>query len=156
MTRDEQWMWCAIAVAERAAGRGDRPFGCVIVYSNGDVAPHVVGHGGGSEFGNDPTQHCEMWAIREAYETLGKPLYGCTLYSTHEPCIMCCGAINHAKIGRVVWGSDRVDLPHMFRQRDVSARSLLKDTSTPSLTASGVLREECRLLLMGELDRAVR
>jgi tRNA(Arg) A34 adenosine deaminase TadA len=130
----------AIWKAEVAAQKGLAPFGCVIVKPPGDTA---IGWGFGSETPIDPTLHSEMVAIRMACAYLGGLLEDCTLYSTHEPCMMCCGAINHAKISRVVYGSSRADLPERFRQRHVSAEDLLSDTSYPAVVVGGLYRERC-------------
>jgi tRNA(adenine34) deaminase len=54
----------------------------------------------------DPTAHAEVLALREAARTRGNyRLTGATLYATMEPCPMCCGALLHARIGRVVYGA---------------------------------------------------
>ena len=55
---------------------------------------------------HDPTAHAEIVALRDAGRALGNyRLTGCTLYVTIEPCVMCAGAIMHARIARVVYGA---------------------------------------------------
>lgn len=119
----------------------DMPFGCLIVADD-----HVFARAGGTGNHGDPTAHSEMQAIQYATEFAHSNghdlLKGFTLYSTHEPCAMCCGAINHAKISRVVWGSYRDDLPALFRHK-MPAELLLGDTSHPPQITGGVLRQEC-------------
>lgn len=138
--RDAEYMAEAIKWAKHAQDCGQRPFGCVIVDSAGLLAGAC-----GSERLDDPTWHSEVEAIRLATSLRGVLLHECTLYSTHEPCIMCCGAINHAKISRVVWGSQRADMPDLFRTRlpGTHPLALLRDTSHPPEIAIGVLRDEC-------------
>lgn len=146
---DESFMWAAIRRAEVAQINGSRAFGCVIAQRF-----DVVEFAEGSERLLDPTWHSECEAIRRAVVQLGTAnLSDCTLYSTHEPCVMCCGAINHAKLGRVVWGSQRADLPDLFRQRKAQTHAiqLLLDTTTPPDITTGVLREECIALF--DLER---
>lgn len=133
----------AVELGHYAIRRGQRGFGAVIFNAAGEE----IGYGFGSETPTDPTAHSEMDAIREACAWRDGPLTDCTLYSTHEPCAMCCGAISHAKVSRVVWGSDRADLPELFRCRHYDAHELLRDTSHPPTIRTGVLRDECIALL---------
>jgi tRNA(adenine34) deaminase len=136
---DRRVMSCAILQAERAWTRGQRPFGCVIIHPTRGV----VALTGGSESRRDPTAHCEVHAIQIACRILDGLLVGCTMYSTHEPCAMCCGAICHSKISRVVFGSWRADMPDLFRQRRIDVFDLLSDTTVPVRVQGGVRRHEC-------------
>lgn len=147
----EVWMRRAIMLARRAEYFGWRPFGCVIVDNLGQVVAETFG----SERPDDPTRHSEMLAIQTACHECGGLLQGCAIYSTHEPCAMCCGAINHAKLSRVVWGSSRRDLPRLFRQRHCSGLTLLADTSHPPRVTTGVMRSECIALFDAELEALV-
>jgi tRNA(adenine34) deaminase len=127
-----------------------RPFGCVIV----DEGGAVIAYAEGSERYDDPTWHSETEAIRIACRKRGGLLHDCTLYSTHEPCLMCCGAILHSKVSRVVFGSRREDLPDLFRVRPyLTARHLLADTSHPPEVVEGVCRDECIALFDGEREQ---
>jgi tRNA(adenine34) deaminase len=67
----------------------------------------VVGRGYNQPVsGNDPTAHAEVVALREAAEHIGNYRLGeCELYVTLEPCVMCAGAIMHARLGRVIYGA---------------------------------------------------
>lgn len=154
MTED-QWIACdrgymmmAIAAAKVAEQEGERPFGCVIVGPGGGV----IGEGRGTGNDRDPTCHSEIAAIKLACLVRGVPLEGCTLYSTHEPCTMCCGAIMHAKVSRVVFGSWRADLPALFRQQRYEATHLLLNTSHPPRVIADVMKQECVDLFAAELS----
>ncbi|HVZ21272.1 MAG TPA: deaminase, partial [Vicinamibacterales bacterium] len=91
----------ALALADRAAEIGEVPIGAVLVVD--DV---VVGRGHNQPLGaHDPTAHAEIVAIREAAATLGNyRLGGATLYVTVEPCLMCVGALVHARVETLVYG----------------------------------------------------
>lgn len=135
---DIWFMTQAIAQARRGAAHNQDPFGCVVTFRE-----VVIARAGGTGSHIEPTRHCEMEAIADACRVRGGLLHGCTLYSTHEPCTMCCGATKHSKISRVVFGTWRKDLPQLFRQSDYTARHLLRDTSDPPELVPGVLRQEC-------------
>lgn len=149
-TWNENWMRFAIRTALLGQEQGEAPFGCVIVSIQTN---HVLASAFGSETPDDCTRHSECVAIREAMGRTRLLLNGYALFSTHEPCAMCCGAINHSKLSMVVWGSSRVDLPERFRQRRISAHQLLHDTSRPATVISGVLRKECIELFQGRDSR---
>ena len=96
------WMGEALALARQAQERGEVPVGAIVV-QNGVI----VGRGGNAPIaGNDPTAHAEIGALREAALTLGNyRLRDCDMYVTLEPCVMCAGAIIHARIRRLVFGA---------------------------------------------------
>lgn len=137
----------AIQIAKDARDIGERPFGCIIVNEN----RQLLATASGSESPTDPTCHSEVIAIREACRMRGRLLQGCTIYSTHEPCMMCCGAILHSKLSRVVYGSSRIDLPQLFREYDTPLIDRLSDTSHPP-TIRRVLAEQCIALFAHELS----
>ena len=92
----------ALALAERAAAEGEVPVGAVLVHDGAIVAEAwnrpIAGH--------DPTAHAEIRVLREAGRRLGNyRLPGTTLYVTLEPCIMCAGAIVHARVERLVYAA---------------------------------------------------
>lgn len=99
---DETFMRAALALADDAARRGEVPVGAVVVREN-----EIVGRGANCPVAeDDPAAHAEILALRDAGRTLGNyRLPGCTLYVTIEPCVMCAGAIMHARIARVVFGA---------------------------------------------------
>ena len=136
----EIFMRRALAEAHRAREAGEVPVGAVVV-SDGVV----VGAGFNRPIGaRDPTAHAEIVALGAAGQALENyRLSGTTLYVTVEPCLMCVGAIVHARVATVVYG---VPDP-----KGGAVRSLL-DVGTLPLnhrfeTVEGVLAEECREIL---------
>jgi tRNA(adenine34) deaminase len=99
---DETWMRQALALADRAAAEGEVPVGAVIVNEG-----RIIGQGWNRPIaGHDATAHAEVVALREAGCALGNyRLTGATLYVTLEPCMMCAGAMVHARIARLVFGA---------------------------------------------------
>jgi len=146
-SRHEFWMRRAITEAKEAEARSSRPFGCVIV----DPDDVMIATGQGTGHDHAPLRHSEYTAIQVAAHSRGL-LEGCTLYSTHEPCHMCAGAILHAHLSEVVWGSYREDLPQLFRYYDVETERILYDSSHRPKVTGGVLRDECVHLFDGELS----
>jgi tRNA(adenine34) deaminase len=100
--RDRRYMGLALAAAESARAAGEVPVGAVLVRGDEVIATgfnHPIG-------GHDPSAHAEMVALRQAAHALRNyRLPGCELYVTLEPCLMCAGAIMHARIARVVFGA---------------------------------------------------
>jgi tRNA(adenine34) deaminase len=92
----------ALGLARAAADAGEAPVGAVVVV-NGEV----IGRGHNSPIARlDPTAHAEVLALRDAAVRIGNyRLTGATLYATLEPCVMCAGALVHARIGRLVFGA---------------------------------------------------
>lgn len=100
---DASPMQAALAAARAAADAGEVPVGAVVlrqgrVIATAANAPRTL---------NDPTAHAEMLAIRAAAQALGRDrLEDCDLWVTLEPCVMCAGAIAHARIARLYYGAD--------------------------------------------------
>ena len=99
---DDHWMRRALDLATQAVREGEVPVGAVVV--RGGVE---IGAGANAPIRDaDPTAHAEINAIRAASRATGNyRLTGTTLYATMEPCVMCAGAIVHARIERVVYGA---------------------------------------------------
>lgn len=100
--QDEDFMRLAMALATEAAALGEVPVGAVVVKDG-----VVIGKGRNAPISlSDPTAHAEIQAMREAAQALGNyRLVDCVLYVTLEPCAMCSGAIQHARIARLVYGA---------------------------------------------------
>lgn len=95
-------MQTALDAAREAGKAGEVPVGAVIV-KDGEV---VAVAANATRSPPDPTGHAEMRAIRLASQVLGDDrLTGCDLYVTLEPCVMCAGAISHARIARLYYGA---------------------------------------------------
>ncbi len=92
----------ALALAQQAGERGGVPVGAVVV-ANGQI----VGEGANPQPGHrDPSAHAEILAMRAAAAALGRDrLDGCDLFVTLEPCVMCAGAMSHARIARLYYGA---------------------------------------------------
>jgi tRNA(adenine34) deaminase len=92
----------ALVLAAAAAEAGEVPVGAVVVKEG-----EIVGRGYNRPISsNDPTAHAEVVAMRDAAQRLGNyRLIGCHLYVTLEPCVMCVGAMVHARIERIVYGT---------------------------------------------------
>jgi len=101
MTHEEA-MRIALEEAAIAASNGDVPVGAVILH-NGEV---IARRHNEREASNDPTAHAEVLALRDASKLLNSwRLSECTLVVTLEPCVMCAGATQSARIGRLVYGA---------------------------------------------------
>ena len=100
--RANEFMRAALELALQAQAAGEVPVGAVVVREG-----EIIGRGYNHPIsGRDPTAHAEIAALREAAAHAGNyRLGGCDLYVTLEPCVMCAGAIMHARIARLVYGA---------------------------------------------------
>jgi len=95
-------MRAALNLALQARAAGEVPVGAVVVLDG-----EIIGRGFNAPISrHDPSAHAEMMALRDAAQHLGNyRLAGCELFVTIEPCLMCAGAIMHARIARLVYGA---------------------------------------------------
>ena len=99
-----RWMLRALELAEEAGTMGEVPVGAVIVGPEDEVIAEATNR---RERDHDPTAHAEILALRQAGQRLKNwHLNDCRLYVTLEPCPMCAGAIVHARLGLLVYGTD--------------------------------------------------
>ena len=99
----EQYMAVALVEARLAAERGEVPIGAVLVDSDGQI---IARDGNRTIELCDPGAHAEMLVLRQAGRLLGNyRLPGTTLYVTLEPCVMCAGALVHARVSRLIYGA---------------------------------------------------
>jgi tRNA(adenine34) deaminase len=137
----ETFMRLALEEAQRAYDAGEVPIGAVVV-----IDGHVVARGSNRPLGNiDPTAHAEIVALREAAALVGNyRLTGADLYVTLEPCLMCVGALVHARVHQVVYGAPE--------PKTGALGSTVDGLAIPALNhrfqvIGGVLEEECRALV---------
>jgi tRNA(adenine34) deaminase len=139
---DNYWMELALQQAQLAAEQGEVPVGAVLVDEGNNLL--ACGHNQPIS-ANDPTAHAEVIALREAAKKLQNyRLVNSTLYVTLEPCVMCVGAMVHARVKRLVYGAVEYKTGAIE-----SACQLLQTTSfNHSIeVSSGVLQEPCATIL---------
>ena len=134
---DERVMREALVQAHQARDRTEVPVGAVVVLDGA-----IIGRGFNQPIsGNDPTAHAEIVALRDAATTVGNyRLTGAELFVTIEPCLMCAGALVHARIGRLLYGAPE--------PKAGAVRSAMQVLDDPALNhrvevVTGVLQEEC-------------
>ena len=135
------WMQRALELARQAEAEGEVPVGAVLVKED-----QILGEGWNAPIGeHDPTAHAEIRALRNAATRLGNyRLPDTTLYVTLEPCVMCAGAIIHARIQRVVYGAVDPKTGAAGSVFDILNSELHNHRVNIS---GGVLEQECSTLL---------
>ena len=133
----------ALELARRAEAAGEVPVGAVVVR-----AGEVLGRGFNSPISsNDPTAHAEVAALRDAAKRVGNyRLPGAHLYVTVEPCLMCAGALVHARLARLVYGAPEPKSGAVASNGRVLETAGLNHRVT---VLGGVLAAECAELLVG-------
>lgn len=138
---DAEYMEIALANARRAAEAGEVPVGAIIVV-NGEVIAEAHNE---PIARNDPTAHAEIAAIRQAAVRLGNyRLEDATLYATLEPCVMCAGAMVHARVRRLVFGCRDLRFGGVRSKFRIADSDLLNHRIE---IVEGVLAAECQRLL---------
>ena len=138
---DRFFMQLAIAEARKAEEKGEVPVGAILVRDR-----RIVGAGHNRPIGMlDPTAHAEILALRQAASRLGNyRLPGTTLYVTVEPCAMCAGALVHARVSRLVFGTTDLRAGAVETHFQIVTERALNHRVE---VTSGVLADECRALL---------
>ena len=139
----------AIAEARRAAAEGEVPVGALVVARGADGADRVTvaaAHNRPIAL-NDPTAHAEMLALRQAAAALGAyRLAGAALFVTLEPCVMCVGAMVHARIAELYFGARDEKAGALGSVYDIGRDGLLNHRIE---VYGGLLEPECAALLRG-------
>ena len=135
------FMRAALELARQAEAAGEVPVGAVVVKEG-----VIIGRGFNAPISrHDPSAHAEMMALREAAQYLGNyRLVGCELFVTLEPCLMCAGAIMHARIARLVYGASDAKTGVCGGVLDVFAEQRLNHHAE---VVGGVLADECGQML---------
>lgn len=138
---DVAFMHAALDLARQAESAGEVPVGAVVVRDG-----VIVGRGFNAPISrHDPSAHAEMQALRDAAQQLGNyRLVGCELFVTLEPCLMCAGAIMHARIARVVYGASDPKSGACGSVLNAFAERRLNHHAE---AVGGVLAEECGAML---------
>ena len=103
MPTHPDWMRETLSLADAAEALGEVPVAAIVV-----LGEHIIGRGYNRNILDcDPSAHAEIVALREAGRSVGNHrLVGATLYCTLEPCLMCAGAIVHARLAQLVYAAD--------------------------------------------------
>jgi tRNA(adenine34) deaminase len=138
---DIEFMQIALDLASQAAQNGEVPVGAIVVKDG-----EIIGRGANAPIGlHDPSAHAEIIAMRQAAQFLGNyRLVDCTLYVTLEPCAMCAGTMQHARIAKLVFGASDA--------KTGACGSVINLMKEPKLNhhcevKGGVLAEECGAVL---------
>ncbi len=145
MTQDERFMFEAIRLSEQAVAHGNEPFGALLV-KDGEI---VFTNENQIYTASDPTYHAEAGLLRNfcAAERV-TDLTDYTLYSSCEPCFMCCGAMVWTKLGRLVYGASDIDLCAILGEEGSKCCEIVFSHSAhqPQVTG-GVLRDKSLAVL---------
>ena len=138
---DMEFMQIALSLTAEAAVQGEVPVGAIVVKDG-----VIIGRGSNAPISqHDPSAHAEIQAMRAAAKTLGNyRLIDCTLYVTLEPCAMCAGAIQHARIARLVFGASDPKTGACGSVIDLMAEQKLNHHTEVS---GGLLADECGAML---------
>ena len=134
---DEQYMREALNLAAEAEARGEVPVGAIVVQDG-----TIIGRGFNQPISaQDPTAHAEIVAMRNAAAAIGNyRLSGCELFVTLEPCVMCAGAIMHARISRLIYGAQDPKTGGCGSVVNLFVQNKLNHHAT---VTGGLLAEEC-------------
>lgn len=131
----------AVVLAQKAWDLGEVPVGAIVV-----KAGEIIGSGYNQPIrGHDPTAHAEIMAIKQAAQTLGNyRLPGASLYVTIEPCMMCAGAMIHARIGTLIYAAAEPKAGVVSSQLNALDASFLNHRID---VVAGVMADECADLM---------
>lgn len=138
---DQHWMQYAITLAKKAQQYDEVPVGAVIVKDN-----KIIGEGFNQPISSqDPTAHAEIIALRQAAKNTGNyRLIDTTLYVTIEPCVMCIGALIHARVKRLVFGANEPKAGAAISQFQLANHPTLNHQLT---IEHGICQQQCSELI---------
>jgi len=141
MNSDEEWMQYALQLAKKSEESDEVPVGAIVIHKN-----KIIGEGWNHPISsNNPTAHAEIMALQDAGEKIGNyRLLDSTMYVTLEPCVMCAGALVHARIAKLVYALDD--------QKTGACGSVFNMVQAEELNHNieikkGVLEKECQALI---------
>lgn len=133
---DIKWMSHAIFLAHQASNMQEVPIGSVVVLNN-----KMIGEGWNQSISKqDPSAHAEILALRQAAKYMSNyRLINAEIYTTIEPCIMCIGAIIHARINRLIFGARKKNRKNLFIKKLLNSN----ESNHHFILTEGVLEREC-------------
>ena len=141
MSIDEEFMQHAFQLAKKSEDHDEVPVGAIVVYKK-----EIIGEGWNQPISShDPTAHAEIMALKNAGKKIGNyRLPESTMYVTLEPCVMCAGAIVHARVAKLVYAIED--------EKTGACGSVFNITKAEKLNhrvriEKGVLEKECRALI---------
>jgi tRNA(adenine34) deaminase len=143
MEEHAYWMSLCIELGKQAMQEGNAPVGSILIKDK-----QIIGRGieaGKSK--RDITCHAEIEAIRDALQKgQGVDMQDCTLYTTHEPCIMCSYVIRHHRISTVIMGIEVAAIGGCSSPYPILQAENISIWPAPPIIITGVLKEQCELL----------
>ncbi|HEY9322436.1 MAG TPA: tRNA adenosine(34) deaminase TadA [Candidatus Methylopumilus sp.] len=138
---DLKFMKLALELAKKAELKNEVPVGALVVLDG-----KIIGQGMNTSIGDyDPTSHAEINAIREAARAIKNyRLKDCTIYVTLEPCAMCVGAIQHARIDKIIYGAPDPKTGACGSMIDLIS---IKEINHHAEALGGILEKECSQIL---------
>ena len=141
MNIDQEWMQHAFQLAKRSEAHDEVPVGAIVVHKN-----KIIGEGWNQSISShDPTAHAEIIALRDAGDKISNyRLTESTMYVTLEPCVMCAGAIVHARVAKLVYAVED--------DKTGACGSVFNITQADKLNhrvkiEKGILEKECQTLI---------
>lgn len=141
---DRYWMSHALKLAKQAANAGEVPVGAILVLEN-----RLIGQAWNQPIQScDPTAHAEILALRQGALKLGNyRLINTTLYVTLEPCMMCIGALVHARVKRLVFGAFDLKVKEPTAKGGIIDLLQNERLNHQLVVQGGILAEACAMIL---------
>ena len=137
------YMQLCIDLGKKAMLQGDPPVGALVVKNNAVIG---IGIEAGKSSQNI-TKHAEIEAVNDALKkSIFKDLKGCTLYTTHEPCIMCSYVLRHYKLHTIVYGTSVAHVGGVTSDLKIMLTTKVPKWGKPPQIIGDILRDECEKL----------